>query len=91
MQIKPTILLQPYFYKGFECIGLVFKKNKTLNEIAKKIKGIRWNEQKGSWYILCDRSSYELIKKAFDSIAILDTAELKKYLEQRRTTIPVIT
>ena len=72
-------------------MGLVFKKNKTLNEIAKKIKGIRWNEQKGSWYILCDRSSYELIKKAFDSIAILDTAELKKYLEQRRTTIPVIT
>ena len=40
---------------------------------------------------MCDRSSYEFIKNAFDSIAILDTTELKKYLEQRRTLIPVTT
>ncbi len=91
MQTKPTILLQPYFYKGFECIGIVFKKNNVFNDIAKSIKGVRWNDQKRSWYIVCDRSSYELIKKAFDVIAIIDTSELKKYLEQRRTLIPITT
>jgi len=89
MQSLPIILLRPYFHKGFECIGLVFKKNNTLYKIAKRIKGIRWNDQKASWYLSCDRSAYELIKNAFDGFAILDIDELKKYLEQRRTIIPV--
>ena len=80
MQSLPIILLRPYFHKGFECIGLVFKKNNALNEIAKRIHGIRWNDQKASWYLTCNRADYEMIKKAFDGSAILDTEELKKYL-----------
>lgn len=70
-------------------MGLVFKKNNTIYEIAKRIKGIRWDEQKGGWYLACNRAAYELIKKAFEGTALLDTEKLKKYLEQRRTIIPI--
>jgi len=91
MQPVPNILLEPFFYKGFECIGLSFKNNKSLNEVARRIKGIRWNEQKNSWYISCNRSSYELIIKAFEGIATIETSVLKKYLEQRKTLIPITT
>ena len=88
MQSKLSILLRPFFHKGMECIGLIFKKDSSLNLISKHIPGIRWSEPRQCWYTTCNRASYELIKKAFINCAILDTDELKIYLQQRKTLIP---
>lgn len=89
MSALPIILLRPFYHRGMECIGLIFKKGNSLNEIAKRIKGIRWSDQKNCWYTSCNRVSYDSIKKLFDASAVLDTEELKIYLLQRKTMVPV--
>ncbi len=83
----PLILLRPFFHRGMECMGMVFKKNTVLETIAKSLHGVRWTHDQNCWYLPCHRAAYEAAKKAFEGKSQLDTDELKQYLEQRKTLV----
>ena len=84
--MKPTIDLKPIFHKNANQIGIFFKNDLALNiKIRKEADGI-WSQTKKCWYIPLNRKAFDKLKIALQKHAILETKDLKKYLEERKTT-----
>jgi len=47
-----TIVLKPLFHQNRKCIGLYFDQHPTLNNLVKRIKGIKWSQTNKCWYLL---------------------------------------
>lgn len=82
-----TILLKPFFYKGQECIGLHGPDSAGFYTTIKKILGIKWYPIERCWYIPCTREAYEILKKQITHLFIIDTTELKQYLEHKKALV----
>ena len=83
--MKPTIDLKPIFHKNANQIGIFFKNDLELNiKIRKEADGI-WSQTKKCWYVPLNRKAFDKLKIALHKYAILETKELKKYLEERKT------
>jgi len=81
--MKLTIDLKPIFHKNANQIGIFFKNDLQLNiKIRKEADGI-WSQTKKCWYIPCSRIAFEKLKAAIKDSAILETSELKKFLEEK--------
>ncbi len=85
-----VIQFLPFYHNKQECIGIVFKHDNSVNDIIKKIKGVKWTATRKCWYILCTKENYQAAADALKGIAELQTGDLKKYLLQRKalTTKP---
>ena len=83
-----TICLKPLYHKNKEVISICFTNNTGLNNALKKVKNIKWSATNTCWYIPCQKENYLLLVKALTNKAVLDTSELKNYLQQRKTVIP---
>lgn len=79
------VTLKPLFHRGQECIGIYFEKNYSLQKIIRTLKGIKWSQTNKCWYMSCLREHFENLKKILPANSILETKELKTYLEQRKT------
>ena len=82
--MKPTIDLKPIIHKNAEQIGIYFKNDLPLNIIIRKEAGGIWSQTKKCWYVSLDRNAFEKLKTALKDHAILETNNLKKYLEERK-------
>jgi len=92
--MKPTIDLKPIIHKNGEQIGIYFKNDLPLNVIIRKGAGGNWSQTKKCWYVPLDRNAFEKLKTALKDHAILETKNLKKYLEERKAnnkTLPGLT
>jgi site-specific recombinase XerD len=88
-----TITFLPLFHKQSEQIGLQFERSAELNNLIKKIIGIKWSASNKCWYLPLNPDSYKKVHKALAGKAALHITELKKYLEKRNkvaSTIPVL-
>ncbi len=47
-KLNTIITLLPLYHRGTEQIGLQFKKDSELNNLIKKIKGIKWSNSKNA-------------------------------------------
>jgi site-specific recombinase XerD len=61
-----------------------------LEQVVRRIKGIKWTRTYRQWYIPLSKENYESIKTLLEGIATLETGELKKYLEQRKSMQPLV-
>ncbi|HRH47165.1 MAG TPA: tyrosine-type recombinase/integrase [Panacibacter sp.] len=87
-----TITLKPFFHNNKECTGIYFKSNAQLNNIVKKMPGVKWSNTNKCWYFLLSRENYNVLIKAIGSNAITDNRLLKQYLERKNkiaATVPV--
>lgn len=85
-----TVLLQPLYHRGKENIAIRFAYNKEISNKVKIIKDARWTRTHGCWYVPLTRDHYALLKSALSASALLDTALLRRYLEQRKAVQPVV-
>jgi integrase/recombinase XerD len=85
----PAIHLEPLYHEGQEIISIRFIYCKTIDEILKRIKGIKWNINRSGWYIPLSKQNYETLKEKTKGVATLETSSLKKYLLQRKAVEPL--
>ena len=83
--MKPTITLKPFLHRGGEQIGIYFKNDLHLNILVRSGGGAAWSRTGKCWYIPMKRQSFEKLKTVFNDKALLETGELKKYLERKKT------
>lgn len=84
-----SLSLQPFHHRGEERIGIYYRHDTIITGIIKKIPGMRWSSTRRCWYISCNRGSYELLLKAIENKAVIETAALKIYLQQRKALVPL--
>ncbi len=78
-----TIILKPLFHNNAECIGIFSLPNTILNTIFKKEAGAKWSHTNSCWYLPLAKENYDSLAKALTGKAILQTDELKAYLEKK--------
>ena len=83
--MKPLITLKPFLHRGGEQIGIYFQNNLLLNKLVRTGADGKWSQTGKCWYVPMDRESFEKLKAAIPAEVKLDTAELKKYLENKTT------
>lgn len=83
--MPPAINLKPLYHRQQECIGLYYNNNDTsLNNIVKKIPGIKWSQTNRCWWLPLSKENYNKLHFALEGKAELATGELKEYLEKRK-------
>ncbi|MGZ8551740.1 MAG: tyrosine-type recombinase/integrase [Chitinophagaceae bacterium] len=82
--MSPLIILKPFFHRQQECIGLHYPHNLSLNNILKRIEGIKWSQTNRCWYLPLSRKNYTLLQAALQGKAKTDHSLLKQYLEKRK-------
>jgi site-specific recombinase XerD len=82
--MKPTIDLKPMIHRGSEQIGIYFKNDLKLNILTRKEAGGIWSQTMKCWYVPLNRKSFEKLKTVLSEHAILNTSNLKKYLEEKK-------
>ncbi len=85
----PEIQLKPLFHRGAEQIGIVFKKDQTVNDVLKKIKGIKWSQTYGCWYLGLTKEAYHTIIEQLKDYATIKTDSLKAYLEKKKKVVAI--
>jgi hypothetical protein len=81
--VKPTINLRPILHRDGQQIGIYFKNDLPLNIIVRKDAGAIWSQSKKCWYVPLSKKAFEKLRTAVKDSAILDTSELKKFLEEK--------
>ena len=84
-----TVILQPLFHKGTECVGIFSVQNVALNYYLQKKAAAKWSRTNKCWYVPCTEKNYGLLSKALSGRAALQTDELKKYLEKKKTNLAI--
>jgi site-specific recombinase XerD len=69
---------------GNEVIGIFFPFDAGVTNIVKQVKNIKWSRTHTCWYVPCSRFHYRQIVTATHQLALIDTAELKKYLQHKQ-------
>jgi integrase/recombinase XerD len=79
------IELTPIVHRNCEQILIKYSKNRELDLVVRKIKGVKWSQSNKAWYLPLSKLSYDLILKALaiPQVKII-TASLKQYLEKRQ-------
>lgn len=83
-KLNTIITLLPLYHRGTEQIGLQFKKDSELNNLIKKIKGIKWSNSNKCWYLQLTKENYKSVLNTISDKAIADETLLKKYLLKRK-------
>lgn len=81
------IQLKAFVHKSIECIGILFPHSGELNNLVKKIPFIKWSKTHKCWYLTLTPQNYTIIKNTLVNTAILDTTDLKKYLEKKKIIV----
>ena len=76
-------MLLPIIHKGKEQILMQYGNIESLNQIARRIKGVKWSQTQKSWYVPLTKDNYETIRLAFEPYVYLETSALKSYLQKR--------
>jgi len=78
-----TVILKPFIHRGAEQIAIVFTHNKKINDVVKKIKGVKWTETHKCWYVPLTKEDCQRIIGVLKELAKPDLSELRVWLEKR--------
>ena len=81
------IQLKAFIHNNIECVGMHFSPVANLNNLIKKIPAVKWSKTHQCWYLPLDQENYTIIKNTVAKNAILDTIDLKKYLEKKKAIV----
>lgn len=45
------------YYRGAECIAIVHPQNKQLEDVVRRVRGCKWSQAQGCWYLPLSRES----------------------------------
>ena len=82
-----AVSLKPLCHRNQESIGIYYQTDSSLNNIIRKLPGVRWSQANKCWYIPLNSDSYNHAYKALNGKAELDITLLKQYLEKRKKVI----
>ncbi len=82
-----AVILNPFYHRGEECIGIFFNPNKTLTGIIKKIPFAKWSRTHHCWYIPCTKEDYIHLSNALQNEATIQKDALRVYLQQRKAIV----
>lgn len=82
----PTVVLQPLFHRNEEQIGIYFNREKTINELVKKISGARWSQTHTCWYLLLNKENLKTLTTLLHGVATINDTELKTYVQKRKAS-----
>lgn len=81
--------MHPFITAAKESIALRFKE-RELERLVRTLPQARWSGTHRTWYVPFTKFHYRsLVKKLKESLVEIDTSPLKRYLEQRKTLLPV--
>lgn len=89
-----TVTLKAFIHRNQECIGIYFTGTKELNTALRKLPGIKWSQTNKCWWLPLNKGNMAAITKAVDSIAVINSSNLKTYLEKKKLvtgTLPKLT
>ena len=79
-----TVTLKAFIHRNQECIGIYFTGTKELNTALRKLPGIKWSQTNKCWWLPLNKGNMAAITKAVDSIAVINSSNLKTYLEKKK-------
>ncbi|MEO6734011.1 MAG: tyrosine-type recombinase/integrase [Ferruginibacter sp.] len=85
-----TVLLNPFFHRGQQQMGICCRPDKVLNTLIRKIKGVRWSRTHTCWYLPLSRENYTTVTERLKNAALIDTEVLKQYLVAKNNAGPGI-
>ena len=85
-----TIQLQIKSHNGTERIFAGYPYSKELNQLVKKVTGIKWSQTHRQWHIAVDRQAVSELQKIVTPHAVLDVTVLKKQLQERKDRKAVV-
>ncbi|HEU0112390.1 MAG TPA: site-specific integrase [Flavisolibacter sp.] len=91
--MQPVVQLKPLHHRGQECIALIFNYQKEIQDIVKRLAGVRWSQTHKCWYMPLADDLPEHLSLVFKDRAKLVMAELTDHLEKKiavTTTVPVL-
>jgi integrase/recombinase XerD len=83
-----NVQLKPLWHRGQENIAVYFPHDNQLKNVIKKVAGIRWSQTNRCWYILSNAENFQKLNDALHEMAVVDTNEIKKYIEQKSAFVP---
>jgi site-specific recombinase XerD len=85
--MQTTITIKPIIHRNEEQLAIIFSFDKAINYAVRSIKGIKWSQTYKCWYIPLSRTAFDKLKIRLSGHAVLETTELKKYLEEKNKQI----
>ncbi len=85
------VILKPLYHKNLECIGIYYSKDAIMNDLIKKLSGVKWSQTNKCWYMPLSPQSYAQINTVIKGKAVLDNSLLKSYLEKRKKVVATLT
>ena len=79
-----TVTLKAFVHRNQECIGIYFTNKAVLSLAIRKLPGIKWSQTNKCWYLPLNKESVASITKTVDKKAIIETSNLKTYLQKRK-------
>jgi integrase/recombinase XerD len=84
-----VITINPIFHRGGEQAAILFQRNKRINDVLKKVKGVKWSQTHGCWYVPLNKDDCNRVFIALKPFGKIDTSELKSWLEKRKTVVAI--
>ena len=84
-----TVTLTNLFHGNQDCIGISFDTDIRLNNIVKKLPGIKWSKQNNCWYLPLNPGSYQQLSAAFAGKANIEDVTLKLSPSRGKQVKPV--
>ena len=78
---KPNITIKPACHKGFEVIQIFYERNEQINQILRKIDGLRWSRTMNCWYLPYMPATRKALYEYLQGHADLDYSAFKKKIQ----------
>src|SRR5438874_9211246 len=80
-----TITIKPISYHNAKHAGIFFKDHKELNEVVRKVKGIKWSTTHRCWYVPLTREDCGRVYNIVRHFGTVEVSELKEYLKAEKS------
>ena len=82
-----SVKLKPLYHRQQENIGVYYANSILLNNIVRKLTGVKWSQTNKCWYLPLSREAFYRVITALKDHVILEYDELKKYLEEKKKSV----
>ena len=80
-----TITIKPISYHNARHAGIFFKDHKEVNEVVRKVKGIKWSTTHRCWYVPLTREDCGRVYNIVRHFGTVEVSELKEYLKAEKS------
>ena len=79
-----TIILKRLAHRNIDCIAICFTNSRALNDIVKRMPGIKWSHTNKCWWLPLSKENYTMISHSIGNHATIDNSLLKTFLQKRK-------